>query len=110
MATVKYFYWQEDNVGYLFTDEWGDPEPDPPMMHDNMWLGYLESDPGYWRWSSTLDDLIVKLRDLYEHIAQAGGDVDAARTLGDYSRGLYLRRGHQVPPEEFRLGEFQTAD
>lgn len=110
MATVAYVYWQEDQVGYLFTDEWGDPVPDPPVLHDNIWLGYLKCDPYFWRWSTTLEDLIVKLRDLDDHITQAGGDVDAARTLEGYRKGLYLRRGRQVPPEEHLVGEFQTAD
>jgi hypothetical protein len=110
MATVSYAYWQENNVGVLFTDDWGDPEPEPRYILPHTWLGYLLREPNLWRLSSTLEDLIVKLRDLDDHIDQAGGDVDAARTLADYGRGLLVRLGDQVPAELHQRGEFETKN
>jgi hypothetical protein len=41
--TVRYVYWQEDDV----------------------WLGYLDEFPDYWTQGSTIEDLEVHLKDLY---------------------------------------------
>ena len=46
MKTMRYVYWQ----------------------HDDMWLGYLEESPDYWTQGETLDKLQENLKDLYQEL------------------------------------------
>ncbi len=59
MSSVKYCYWQEDDV----------------------WLGYLEEFPDYWTQGETLDDLLEHLRDLCLALSQ--GKIPGARRVGE---------------------------
>jgi hypothetical protein len=43
MQTMKYIYWQEED----------------------MWLGYLEEYPDYWTQGETIQELEENLRDIY---------------------------------------------
>jgi predicted RNase H-like HicB family nuclease len=43
MKTIKYVYWQEED----------------------MWLGYLEEYPDYWTQGETIEELQESLKDLY---------------------------------------------
>jgi predicted RNase H-like HicB family nuclease len=43
MQTIKYIYWQEED----------------------MWLGYLEEYPDYWTQGETMEELEENLRDIY---------------------------------------------
>ena len=45
--TVRYVYWQEDD----------------------MWIGYLEAFPDYWTQGESLDDLKEHLKDLHSDLA-----------------------------------------
>ena len=44
--TIRYVYWQEDD----------------------MWLGYLEKFPDYWTQGESLDDFQEHLKDLYKDL------------------------------------------
>lgn len=59
MQTIKYVYWQEDDV----------------------WLGYLQDDPDYWTQGESLDDLITHLQDLRNDLSE--GQIPGARKLGE---------------------------
>lgn len=59
MSTVRYVYWQEDDV----------------------WLGYLEEYPDYWTQGETLDDLRDHLKDLYLDVT--GGQIPGIRRIGE---------------------------
>lgn len=47
MKTMKYSYWQDEE----------------------MWLGYLEEYPDYWTQGETIEELAENLRDLYQEFA-----------------------------------------
>jgi predicted RNase H-like HicB family nuclease len=59
MQTVKYVYWEEENV----------------------WLGYFQDFPDYWTQGETLDDLKDHLRDLYSDLV--GGQIPGIRKVDD---------------------------
>lgn len=59
MQTVKYVYWQDDDV----------------------WLGYLEEYPDCWTQGESLDDLKEHLKDLYLDLAS--GQVPGVRRVGE---------------------------
>ncbi len=46
MNTIKYIYWQDEN----------------------MWLGYLEEFPDYWTQGETLKELEENLKDIYQEL------------------------------------------
>jgi hypothetical protein len=46
MQSIRFIYWQEDDV----------------------WLGYLDEYPDYWTQGSSLDDLKEHLKDVYSDI------------------------------------------
>ncbi len=49
MKTMKYSYWQDEE----------------------MWLGYLEEYPDYWTQGETIEELVENLRDLYQEFASS---------------------------------------
>jgi predicted RNase H-like HicB family nuclease len=59
MATVKFIYWQDDDV----------------------WLGYLQDWPDYWTQGESFDDLLEHLKDL--HLDLHGGQIPGIRKVGD---------------------------
>jgi len=50
MATIKYVYWQEED----------------------MWLGYLEEYPDYWTQGETREELEENLRDISRELSSGG--------------------------------------
>ena len=59
METMRYIYWQ----------------------HDNMWLGYLAEFPDYWTQGKTLDELQENLKDLYRELTS--GDIPEVRRVAE---------------------------
>lgn len=59
MQTVKYVYWQDQD----------------------MWLGYLEEFPDYWTQGTSLEDLSDHLKDLYLDLNS--GVIPGARRVGE---------------------------
>lgn len=59
MQSIKFIYWQEDD----------------------MWLGYLQEYPDYWTQGESLDDLTTHLQDLYDDLA--GGKIPNVRKVGE---------------------------
>ena len=59
MKTVKYVYWQDDD----------------------MWIGFLEEFPDYMTQGATLQELQENLKDIYDDII--GGKVPSARHVGE---------------------------
>ncbi len=59
MQTVKFVYWQEDDV----------------------WIGYLADYPDYRTQGESLDDLKEHLKDLYQDMA--GGQVSGIRRVDE---------------------------
>lgn len=50
MTTIKYVYWQEED----------------------MWLGYLEEYPDYWTQGETREELEENLRDISRELSSGG--------------------------------------
>ena len=59
MTTVRYIYWQDDD----------------------MWLGYLEDYPDYMTQGESLEDLQAHLKDLYEELAD--GSIPGVRKVAE---------------------------
>ena len=59
MSTVKYVYWQDDE----------------------MWLGYIEEFPDYVTQGETLEELEANLKDIYEDLA--GGKIPGVRHVAE---------------------------
>ena len=59
MQTIKYVYWQEDDV----------------------WLGYLQDYPDYWTQGESRDDLIEHLKDLFADLDS--GKIPGARKVAE---------------------------
>lgn len=59
MKTVRYVYWQEEN----------------------MWLGYIEEFPDYMTQGETLEELQDHLKDIYDDIT--GGKVPGVRHVAE---------------------------
>ena len=59
MATLKFIYYQEDN----------------------MWVGWLEEYPDYRTQGATLDELKENLKDIYQDIT--GGKIPNVRHIGE---------------------------
>ena len=59
MNTIRYVYWQEND----------------------MWLGYLEEFPDYMTQGVTLEELQENLRDIYEDLT--GGKIPGVRHIAD---------------------------
>jgi len=59
MNTIRYVYWQDED----------------------MWLGYLEEFPDYMTQGTTLDELQENLRDIYTDIA--GGKIPGVRRIAE---------------------------
>jgi len=59
MATVRYVYWQDDD----------------------MWLGYIEEFPDYLTQGESLNELQVNLKDLYEELTS--GRIPAVRRAAE---------------------------
>lgn len=59
MQTVKYVYWQDDD----------------------LWLGYFEEYPDYWTQGETFDDLCEQLKDLYADLTS--GQIPGVRKVGE---------------------------
>jgi predicted RNase H-like HicB family nuclease len=59
MKTIRYIYWQEDN----------------------MWLGYLEEYPDYRTQGESLEELQENLKDIYQDITS--GAVPNVKHVGD---------------------------
>lgn len=50
MKTIKYIYWQDED----------------------MWLGYLEEFPDYWTQGETIQELEENLRDIFRELTSGG--------------------------------------
>jgi len=59
MKTIKYIYWQDDN----------------------MWVGYLEEYPDYWTQGKTIKELEENLKDLYKELAS--GEIPYVRKVAE---------------------------
>jgi predicted RNase H-like HicB family nuclease len=59
MKTVRYVYWQDED----------------------MWLGYIEDCPDYMTQGETLEDLQEHLKDIYDDLT--GGRVPGARHVAE---------------------------
>jgi predicted RNase H-like HicB family nuclease len=59
MKTMKYSYWQDEE----------------------MWLGYLEEYPDYWTQGETIEELVENLRDLYQEFAS--GTIPCVRRVAE---------------------------
>ena len=59
MNTIKYIYWQDEN----------------------MWLGYLEEYPDYWTQGETFDELKENLFDIYKELTS--GRIAAVRRVAE---------------------------
>jgi len=59
MNTIKYIYWQDEN----------------------MWLGYLEEYPDYWTQGKTFDELKENLFDIYKELTS--GRIPAVRRVAE---------------------------
>jgi len=59
METMKYIYWQDNN----------------------MWVGYLEEYPDYWTQGKTMEELEENLRDLYKELT--GGVIPFVRKVAE---------------------------
>jgi predicted RNase H-like HicB family nuclease len=59
MKTIKYVYWQEED----------------------MWLGYLEEYPDYWTQGETIEELQESLKDLY--IELTSGNIPCVRRVAE---------------------------
>jgi hypothetical protein len=59
MQTIKYIYWQEED----------------------MWLGYLEEYPDYWTQGGTIEELEENLRDIYRELAS--GSILGVRRVAE---------------------------
>lgn len=59
MKTVRYIYWQEEE----------------------MWLGYIEEFPDYLTQGATLEELQENLRDIYDDVA--GGKIPGVRRMAE---------------------------
>jgi predicted RNase H-like HicB family nuclease len=60
MNTVRYVYWQEEN----------------------MWLGYLEEYPDYITQGENLEELLEQLKDLHDDLT--GGHIPGVRKVGEF--------------------------
>jgi len=59
MKTIKYIYWQDED----------------------MWLGYLEEYPDYWTQGKTIEELEENLRDIYQELT--GGSIPYVRKVAE---------------------------
>lgn len=59
MQTIKYVFWQEDDI----------------------WLGYLQDYPDYWTQGESRDDLIEHLKDLFADLDS--GKIPGARKVAE---------------------------
>ena len=59
VKSVKYVYWQEDD----------------------LWIGYLEEYPDYWTQGRTLNELEENLKDLFEDLS--GGAIPHVRRMAE---------------------------
>jgi predicted RNase H-like HicB family nuclease len=59
MKTIRYLYWQDEN----------------------MWLGHLEEFPDYVTQGQTLEELQENLKDLYDELTS--GRIPGVRRLGE---------------------------
>ncbi len=59
MATLRYVYWQDDD----------------------MWVGHLEEYPDYWTQGETLEELQENLRDIYEELTS--GNIPGVRRVAE---------------------------
>jgi predicted RNase H-like HicB family nuclease len=59
MKTIRYLYWQDEN----------------------MLIGYLEEYPDYWTQAETIDKLEENLKDLYKELT--GGKIPCVRKVAD---------------------------
>ncbi len=57
MKTIKYIYWQDED----------------------MWLGYLEEYPDYWTQGKTREELEENLRDIYRELTS--GSIPCVRRV-----------------------------
>lgn len=48
---------------------------------DDTWLGYLQEYPDYWTQGESLDDLKLRLKELYEDLS--GGTIPGSRHVED---------------------------
>lgn len=59
MKTIRYLYWQDEN----------------------MLIGYLEEYPDYWTQAETIDELEENLKDLYKELT--GGKIPCVRKVAE---------------------------
>ena len=59
MKSIKYVYWQEDDI----------------------WIGYLEEYPDYWTQGKTLKESEENLKDLFEDLS--GGAIPCVRKVAE---------------------------
>jgi predicted RNase H-like HicB family nuclease len=59
MNTIKYIYWQDEN----------------------MWLGYLEEYPDYWAQGETIEELQEHLKDIFKELT--GGNIPCVRRVAE---------------------------
>jgi predicted RNase H-like HicB family nuclease len=59
MKTIKYVYWQDEE----------------------MWLGYLEEYPDYWTQGETVEELEENLRDIYRELTT--GSIPCVRRVAE---------------------------
>ena len=59
MNTIKYIYWQDEN----------------------MWLGYLEEYPDYWAQGETMEELQEHLKDILKELTS--GDIPCIRRVAE---------------------------
>jgi predicted RNase H-like HicB family nuclease len=59
MKTIKYIYWQEED----------------------MWLGYLEEYPDYWTQGETIEELEENLRDIHRELTS--GSILSVRRVAE---------------------------
>ena len=59
MNTIKYIYWQDEN----------------------MWLGYLEEYPDYWAQGETMEELQEHLKDIFKELTS--GNMPCVRRVAE---------------------------
>jgi len=59
MKTIRYLYWQDEN----------------------MLIGYLEEYPDYWTQAETIDELEENFKDLYKELT--GGKIPCVRKVAE---------------------------
>lgn len=70
MNTIKYIYWQDEN----------------------MWLGYLEEYPDYWAQGETIEELQEHLKDIFKELTSGNIPHPASSSASIYTVGAVNSR------------------